>query len=117
MAEEGYLATYLEGLDLSQGGSVRIGLVLFGTTEDGARTILPLTPYDDDHLDEITDAFSKAAQATEGSANLEAAIALADKMLDDALAETGGSGDYQTLAIVSDGMATSWGIGEQQTFN
>ena len=117
MAEEGYLATYLEGLDLSQGGSVRIGLVLFGTTEEGARTILPLTPYDDDHLDEITDAFSKAAQATEGSAYLEAAIALADKMLDDALAETGGSGDYQTLAIVSDGMATSWGIGEQQTFN
>ena len=118
MAEEGYLATYLEGLDLPQGGSVRIGLVLFGTTEEGAHTILPLTPYDEDHLDAITDAFEKAeaAQATEGSANLEAAIALADKMLDDALAETGGSGDYQTLAIVSDGMATSWGIGEQQTF-
>lgn len=119
MAEEGYLATYLEGLDLSQGGSVRIGLVLFGTTEEGAHTILPLTPYDDDHLDEITDAFEKAeaAHANEGSANLEAAIARADQMLDDALAETGGSSDYQTLAIVSDGMATSWGIGEQQTFN
>lgn len=38
-------------------------------------------------------------------------------MLDDALAETGGSGDYQTLAIVSDGMTTSWGVDEQQTFN
>lgn len=119
MAEEGYLATYLEGLDLSQGGSVRIGLVLFGTTEEGARTILPLTPYDEDHLDAITDAFEKAeaAHANEGSANLEAAIALADKMLDDALAETGGSGNYQTLAIVSDSMATSWGVDEQQTFN
>lgn len=119
MAEEGYLATYLEGLDLSQGGSVRIGLVLFGTTEEGARTILPLTPYDEDHLDAITDAFEKAeaAHANEGSANLEAAITRADKMLDDALAETGGSGDYQTLAIVSDGMTTSWGVDEQQTFN
>lgn len=119
MAEEGYLATYLEGLDLSQGGSVRIGLVLFGTTEEGARTILPLTPYDEDHLDAITDAFEKAeaAHANEGSANLETAIARADKMLDDALAETGGSGDYQTLAIVSDGMTTSWGVDEQQTFN
>lgn len=116
MAEEGYLATYLEELDLSQGGSVRIGLVLFGTTEEGAHTILSLTPYDDDHLDEITNAFKTAAQATEGSANLEAAIDLADQMLDDALAETGGSGDYQTLAIVTDGMTTSWGIGTQQTF-
>lgn len=113
----GGLATYLEGLDLSQGGSVRIGLVLFGTTDDGARTILPLTPYDDDHLDEITDAFNEAAEAPEGSANLEVAIALADQMLDKALVETGGSSDYQTLAIISDGMATSWGVGEQQTFN
>lgn len=119
MAEEGYLATYLEGLDLSQGGSVRIGLVLFGTTEEGAHTILPLTPYDENHLDAITDAFEKAeaAHANEGSANLEAAIARADQMLDDAFAETGGSGDYQTLAIVSDGMTTSWGVDEQQTFN
>ena len=118
MAEEGYLATYLKGLDLSQGGSVRIGLVLFGTTEEGAHTILPLTPYDDDHLDEITDAFEKAeaAHANEGSANLEAAIARADQMLDDALAETGGSSDYQTLAIVTDGMTTSWGVEQQQTF-
>lgn len=116
MAEEGYLATYLEELDLSQGGSVRIGLVLFGTTEEGARTILPLTPYDDDHLNKITNVFNEAAQAKEGSANLEAAIDLADQMLDDALVETGGSGDYQTLAIVTDGMTTSWGIGTQQTF-
>ena len=118
MAEEGYLATYLEGLDLSQGGSVRIGLVLFGTTEEGARTILPLTLYDEDNLDAITSAFrtAEAEHANEGSANLEAAIALADKMLDDALAETEGSSDYQTLAIVSDGMATSWGVDEQQTF-
>ncbi len=111
MAEEGYLATYLEGLDLSQGGSVRIGLVLFGTTEEGAHTILPLTLYDEDNLDAITSAFrtAEAEHANEGSANLEAAIALADQMLDKALVETGGSGDYQTLAIVSDGMATSWG--------
>lgn len=41
MAEESYLATYLEGLDLSQGGSVRIGLVLFGTTEEGAHHSAP----------------------------------------------------------------------------
>ena len=118
MAEEGYLATYLEGLDLSQGGSVRIGLVLFGTTEEGARTILPLTLYDEDNLDAITSAFrtAEAEHANEGSANLEAAITRADQMLDKALVETGGSGDYQTLAIVSDGMATSWGVDEQQTF-
>lgn len=95
---------------------MRIGLVLFGTDKDGARTVLSLTPYDEAHLNEITNAFNEAAQATEGSANLEAAIALADKMLDDALAETGGSGDYQTLAIVTDGMTTSWGIDQQQTF-
>ena len=42
---------------------------------------------------------------------------VADQMLDKAHVETGGSGDYQTLAIVSDGMATSWGVDEQQTFN
>ena len=115
---EGDLEEYLERLDLSQGGSVRIGLVLFGTTEEGARTILPLTLYDEDNLDAITSAFrtAEAEHANEGSANLEAAIALADQMLDKALVETGGSGDYQTLAIVSDGMATSWGIGTQQTF-
>lgn len=105
-------------MDLSQGGSVRIGLVLFGTDKGGAHTILDLTPYDEGHLDDITRAFrtAEAAYAEEGSANLEAAIALADKMLDDALAGTERSGDYQTLAIVSDGMATSWGVDEQQTF-
>ena len=105
--------------DVSGGARPLPGLVLFGTTEEGAHTILPLTPYDENHLDAITDAFEKAeaAHANEGSANLEAAIARADQMLDDAFAETGGSSDYQTLAIVSDGMATSWGIGEQQTFN
>lgn len=112
----GGLATYLERLDLSQGGSVRIGLVLFGTKKGGAQILLSLTPYNEDRLNEITNAFNEAAQATEGSANLEAAIALADQMLDDALVETGGSGDYQTLAIVTDGMTTSWGVEQQQTF-
>lgn len=101
------------GVDLS---TLRIGIVLFGT-DDTAHRLLDLTPLDAENLEKITGAIEKVSGAPEGNANLEAAIALADEMLDEGLAETGGTGAYQTLALVTDGVVTSWGTGDAaQTF-